>query len=482
MIRAPRILFYRLVLIWMALFSTSVIHAQEGEPLFTATGQTGLIQQLPSNPQVGTIAYVRTHTVDEIRLVEANGSNDRMLWTHDQSMSGDNNTIWSLAWRQDASELAFASTHESACSLDHSDIYVVGADGSRYRRLTQGPGCAALANYPQGTVRIPVENNSILGDSIDIFLYLQGASSAQRVMLPPGGSTVVTFDNVADFGDGEDGLQVATAISGANRYIHASTAVDVKAGQTVTAGTAYLFTPSNFGFEPRSPSWRNDGSQIAYVFGFNNLYGIAPDPEPLSFGDVLLAETVELPEMVHHVAYGPTPARAHQLLYQGSEYNTLDPSQSHSSIYLLSEGSNTIGERLVSYEFTDYILDLEWLPDGSGFIYSVTEGEFFSDERGANLFVYDFASKQTTRVTNFTGEFAGRFSVSPDGQQIVFERASDMAEIGFDLVAPDLWIIHRDGSGLRLFLENGRAPAWSPGALQGGNEANQQIFIPFVHR
>jgi TolB protein len=469
-------------LICIVLFSTSVIYAQEGEPLFAATGQTGSMQQLPTEPQVGTIAYVRTHTVDEIRLVESDGSNNRMLWTHDQSMSEGNNTIWSLAWRPDASELAFASTHESRCSLDHSDIYAVGADGSRYRRLTQGPGCAALANYPQGTVRIPVENNSILGDSIDILLYLQGASSAQRVTLPPGGSAVVTFDNVADFGDGEDGLQVATAISGANRYIHASTAVDVKAGQTVTAGTAYLFTPSNFGFEPRSPSWRNDGSKIAYVFGFNNLYGIAPDPEPLSFGDLLLAETVDLPEMVHHVAYSPTPARAGQLLYQGSEYSVSDDSESHSSIYLVTEASNTIGERLVSHEFTDYILDVEWLPDGSGFIYSVTEGEFFSDERGANLFVYDFASKKTSRLTNFTGEFAGRFSVSPDGQQIVFERADDMAQIGFDLVAPDLWVIHRDGSGLRLLVENGRAPAWSPGPLQSPQQPTSQIFIPFVQR
>ena len=57
---------------------------------------------------------------------------------------------------------------------------------------------------------------------------------------------------------------------------------------------------------------------------------------------------------------------------------------------------------------------------------------------------------------------AGKLSVSPDGRQIVFERAAAMQDpYGDTLTNPDLWIVNRDGSGPRLLVKNGSAPAWS---------------------
>jgi hypothetical protein len=164
--------------------------------------------------------------------------------------------------------LAFASTHENWCSINYADIYAVSAISSGYRRITQAPDCNALADYPQGTVQIPVVNNSILGESVDVFLYFQGASGVKQVSLPPNGSTVVTFTDVADFGDV---VQFAVEIKGADRTVHASTAVYVQAGATVQTATVYVPGGVASGLEARWPTWRRDGSKVGYVTGFNSL-------------------------------------------------------------------------------------------------------------------------------------------------------------------------------------------------------------------
>ncbi|HEX8682956.1 MAG TPA: hypothetical protein VF707_11620, partial [Ardenticatenaceae bacterium] len=168
------------------------------------------------------IAYVRGDTRDEIRLVAPDGSNDRRLWAHGLDDPHEVYGVLNLTWRRDGSELAFASTHENWCSLNHSDVFAIRANGTDYRRVTEAPACDALATYPKGTVEVPVENNNFLGESWTGFIYFQGAPSIQQVSLPAGGSTIVTFNNVADFGD--DYLQIAAIIQGGNRAIDVGTA------------------------------------------------------------------------------------------------------------------------------------------------------------------------------------------------------------------------------------------------------------------
>jgi len=69
--------------------------------------------QTPSNPPAApsnaTIAYARG---GEIRLVEPDGTNDRSLWTVPRPDLPY--TVTSLAWKPDATELAFSSDHEEA--------------------------------------------------------------------------------------------------------------------------------------------------------------------------------------------------------------------------------------------------------------------------------------------------------------------------------------------------------------------------------
>src|ERR1041385_643002 len=103
----------------------------------------------------GTIAYVRDST--EIRLIDADGSNDRRVWTHPDARKELG--IDSLAWRPDGQELAFSSSHAAVASLYHADIYTIRRDGSGLRKLTNPPDRSEYARYPKGTVSVTVRND-----------------------------------------------------------------------------------------------------------------------------------------------------------------------------------------------------------------------------------------------------------------------------------------------------------------------------------
>jgi hypothetical protein len=439
-------------LVLCGLILVAILMPQSSHPLLAA-------------PLPGTIAYVRADTLDEIRLIEPDGSKDRRLWTHGQADPENVYQIRSVAWRPDAREIAFASSHEFECSVNESDVFVIANDGSNERRITQAPACAGLAGLPKGAVSVPVQNSS--GESLTGFLYFQGARSAQSVALPPGGSGLITFLDVADFGDTLQMPVLIMPLEG-GRQLGFAAAADIQPGGTVRTSTLFLSGAATIGREARWPTWRSDSSQLGYVFGFNSLYRIDPNPSPLEDGDKLVsADWSALPDFADHLAWGPMPAHANEILYAGNDaFDSED-------IYLIAEGSANRGQQLVSYEANQFIRGLAWLPDSSGFVYSVIETEFFEPKR-ANLFEYDFASKQVTRLTNFGDEFAGQLSVSPDSQQIIFERSASKE----DGAPTDLWVMNRDGAGLRLLVHNGARPSWSQRAIQVPNK----IYLPFVRR
>ena len=78
----------------------------------------------------------------------------------------------------------------------------------------------------------------------------------------------------------------------------------------------------------------------------------------------------------------------------------------------------------------------------------------------ANIFRYDFASRQVSQVTQLQNEFTGAFTISPDGQWIVFERSKTLDNDR----AIDLWIVGMNGRIPRLLTRNGFAPSWSADA------------------
>jgi hypothetical protein len=399
----------------------------------------------PTQPRTGTIAFVRPggQAADEIWLIEPDGSNPRRIWDVGQADPNGIAEISDLDWRPDATELAFASDHEFACSLFDSDLYGIRPDGNGHRRITNGPLCAELASYPQGAVSVTVRNFTTLSP---LFVYVQGAPEVQSVLIPQGGSATVTFNHVADFGD--EVLQQAVAIWGLDRWLAPIALVDVRPGQTTHAGTIDVGGTGFQNFGAYVPSWYSDGARLGYILtSAGSMYGLPATPAAGDHGQPLLnLAQGEIPSS-DVLDWGPAPTHTNELLYA---------SYLNSGIYRVTEGSDTPGTKLFDTGI-EQVIDVQWLPDGSGFLYTQT-GEFRSQ---ANVFHYDFTSQAVAPLTTLTNEFAIDLSPSPDSQWVVFERSATL-----DLTSGDLWIMRRDGTELRLLVENGLRPSWSARAPQ----------------
>jgi len=118
----------------------------------------------------GTIAYTNSR---EIRLIESDGSDDRVVWMVPDTAYA----VSRLAWSPDGEEIAFASDHEMATSFYERDIYGIRPDGTGLRKLTNPPIYQELASYEKGTVTVAVSNFS--GDGGPFFVYVSGAAAPQ---------------------------------------------------------------------------------------------------------------------------------------------------------------------------------------------------------------------------------------------------------------------------------------------------------------
>jgi hypothetical protein len=164
------------------------------------------------------------------------------------------------------------------------------------------------------------------------------------------------------------------------------------------------------------------------------------------------------------LAYGPTQALSDQLLYAG--YNpAIGDGGDH--IYLETIGQMEPGQVVINSSDLngDGFKGLAWLPDGSGFVYSMEED--FTQR--ANIFRYSFSTGQSTRLTDYPTSFWTRgLSVSPDGTQIVYALQTQ-GENWWDNPPMDLYLMNIDGSDNRLFVVDGHDPNWSVGYVVPDN-------------
>jgi TolB protein len=411
----------------------------------------------------GTIAYVKRSTHD-VRLISPDGTGDRVLWTAPLPLG-----LWGpldLAWRPDGRELAFSSEHEETCSWYQSDVYAIGYDGNGYRRVTNSPACAVLATLPKGSVTVSVDNYMGVGAQA----YVQGAPGIQSV--PPGYSTV-TFNNVADLGPGV--LQPPAGLYGVYRFMPYPPFPDVQPNTTVPGGNL-IFTSVYSGidaFGAGKVSWKADGSALAY--GMRTSSGIAQIPANPPYG----SQGADLPVVDYAgpnlIAWGPSPATKEKYLY----YSDSSPWQENvEGIYLNAVGDTSGGTQLVLIPdyAGQYIHDIEWLPDASGFLFSLYYGDF---EFYADIFEYNLQTQAITKLTPSLRDDVGyggahAFSISPDGQQIVFERGADFP---YDTTS-SLWMMNRDGSGLHKLADDAGRPAWG----QTPAPLTPRVFLPLLTR
>lgn len=362
-----------------------------------------MVQPVAASAGQDAIAYVLPNDVtgDEIHLINPDGTQDRQIWHTGTSGVTTEPDVRDLAWKPDASELAFWSRFQEACSFYNGDIYAIRSDGLGFRRVTAPPACGVNPGLPTGTVKLNVVNNT--GAYTTFIVYIEGAPGPKSVSLSSFGSATVTFTNVMDYGDKVP--QWAVAIYGLYRFTSVSAHADVIAGQTVwTNGALYLdYATEHWGWG--SPTYNNDGSMMAYFFGSGTIY-TAPSGHttPGGVGTYLLnlPSGTLMPGSPKRLQWG-RGTHAQQLLYQGFDWDAIGD-----AIYLVNEGSTDPGTEvlLIDNDMSGRVaLGLAWLPDGSGFIYSATERDPETFQRFGNVFEFNFATQQSTRITNFTSGF-----------------------------------------------------------------------------
>jgi Tol biopolymer transport system component len=418
------------------------------------------------------IAFVRSNdqTGDEIWLIDPEGTNERRIWHTSVPGAEGIQDVNSLTWSPDGRELAFASRHEAGCSFFGRDIYTIREDGSGYRRVTAPPACAQRAGLPKGTVVVSLFNWSATAGPFTV--YFQGAEAPKEMVLPTGVTTTVTFENVADYGDK---LQWAVAIFGGLRFHDVLANVDVIPGQVVETRGVLPIMGAVEGWGFHTPTWRSDGTQIAYIFGASGaIFGLpANNQVPGEIGvELIQPDLSEKPGDPKLLSYAPVAARANQLLYEAYDFHG-----EGATIFLVEEGAGSHGQAVlaVGEDIGRAVLGLAWLPDGSGFLYSATED--FNEI--ANMYVYRFATETSTRLTNFSSGFTREMSISPDGERVVFEH--QYAGEWTDGDPPiDLWMMNIDGDELSPFLEDAHSPAWGKQAASLAPAFN--LFVPLIIR
>jgi TolB protein len=391
----------------------------------------------------GIIAYVQLSTHD-IHLVSPDGTGDRVLWTAPRAFFVD--PPYELAWRPDGRELAFTSDHEAWASWYESDVYAVGSDGTGYRRITNAPAAAELAKLPKGSVTVSVSNWT--ADRVQV--YVAGAPELRSV----AGDGEMTFDDVADLGP--EVPQPAIGIFGMYRIMSSPPLADVQPNETVSGGNLIIAQYSGIRFFGAGKvSWKADGSALAYAM--RTCSGISQIPALPKYGSIGRDLPVVADASPGLVAWGPTPDTNDRYLYR-SGYDILD--EERGGIYLNTVGDASGGTKLLPTYRAELVRDIEWLPDASGFLFTQM---YVPLGIVTDVFEYSFATEQVKQLTDLKDDSARGLSISPDGRQVAFERE------GTDATS-SLWIMNRDGSGLRKLADDAGRPAWGqlPGARTPG--------------
>ena len=400
-----------------------------------------------------TIVYVKEDG-RELRLIQPDGSNDRLLWRVPDSVIGS--AITSVAWRPDAKQIAFTSSHEGTCSEFCHDIYLINPDGSHLRRLTNAPACAELDNYPKGIARVQIENRLV--NITDFYIYIEGVAVAAHVPFATNTAVEITFYQTADLGPGV--MQSAVAIYGNSRWHDPAIMADVVAGGDTYLGRLIISGNGTLAYGASHVSWNPDGDRLAYQLGQGSLWQVGLDVPILGDGGPLLDP------QVNNTVAGTDPDWSpvgNEVLYQNT-------TTSNFNISRVDVGATNTGTPLAS---VTYISGLDWFTDGSGFV--VADDDALLSH--TDLYTMTFADNSIGQLTQTSGhQAAAEPSMSPDDSQIVYTYAEDVRA---NPLNPQLRMMNSDGSGDHLLVAGGRLADWSRVAPSA---SDYKVFLPNVRR
>jgi WD40 repeat protein len=418
------------------------------------------------------IAYVTpSRGESEVRLAAPDGNTIHTLFKVPKGTHPDNG-VDSLAWSPDGKRLAFSSSHDWARSLNMSDIYVIPRTGGTPRRPTSPPDPADYDRYRKGKVKVTIQSVAIQSSEMSVFI--EGATKAEDFTGIKGMTYTVTFDDVADLGEGVRQyvrLFRTPASSFGACWGDLGVFADVEAGKTVDAGSLTWSNRINC-TRAFSPTWL-DNETIAALFvepysgvsRRNNVLAFAADGAAGARGRRLVDWSQQATTNRLSAIYaGPKGAEQYLALLQPFATGSLvllAPTQDYAQLTraTIAGCPKTICK----------IFGLAWRPDGKALFLSETQKAVTGPQPREAAVLYEADAVGTRReFLNLPNEVIGRIAVSPDGKTLAFERAKrvintvDNVYFGDRAQCPcSIWLVDTDGSNLREFAADGRAPAWT---------------------
>lgn len=415
------------------------------------------------------IAYVAS-SIDhsEIRMVNPDGSDDQLVWRSPVIRPAVDMIGW-LDWKPNGSEIMFDSGHDWTRSMAIRDLYGVAPDGSQLRRLSAPPGPQGSANLPTGQVTFIADAT----ESGDVQLYIEGMLEPIEYFARSGESYMITA-TVADWGEDvrqfiriydPDPLSPACNFS-------AEGWVDVIPGQLTDYGRINFPLFANSCPVLFSPTWFSDNQSIIYLRrdpssagGTDNNVWLTEDGIGASFIGTRLIDmsNYTFRDPLYRIVAAPAGEREGDFLILENQTN---PFIVYGNVTNPNPESGFRPNQCDGVKCE--ILDIQWLPDSSGFLFSLYDEALGGGSFTGSIIQYKFDTAQYSTIYSVENVALGKFSISPDGSQIVTEISGQLADdvnaftYGPRLLCPcAIWVINSDGSGEYQLAADGRAPAWS---------------------
>lgn len=376
---------------------------------------------------LGPIAFMGTGEdgyAQTVNLIEADGSGRKTVWTH--PAPGTPRVIYDLAWKPDSTEIAFSSDHEGAYSAFDSDVYGIRPDGTHLRRITNPPSKAELdaGSYSTGTVTGKILNNQ--GNVGPFLIYIQGADKALSLDIGEWkDETPFTISDVADLGDNAQYMVFIWGGTGCREYT--PTAVTVRPGEVTDMGTI-SFNGACGAYNSNHITWKGDGTELGVDIIAPRRFAAAGE----AIGRDLFASSLTADKP----SWSPVDD---SLLYH-------EKGSSARGIYRTTVGGDA-GNRLIAMGTGDFNVNMSWLPDGTGFVYTW----------GMELRQFLFDGNTDTVLFALDNEYPYNPSVSGDGKYVAFERQGSG-------VHSNIWVIQRTKlNRLWAVTEDGKSfnPDWA---------------------
>ncbi|WP_251358801.1 hypothetical protein [Kangiella sp. TOML190] len=409
-----------------------------------------------------------SHVGNSIQAISPDGNNQREIFSI-PDYAAKETSIWELAASPDGQRIAFASDHDWDRSYNTTNVYVIDANGDNLKRPSDAPSIDELAQYNTGKVQVKARR---LLKGGELSAWVQGAKEPSKQLLREGQTATFTLE-VADFGkDIYQYVRIFNHHPGHSNpcSFDAALKVDLIAGKTVDAGSMpMLFSvtcPLVY-----SPAWVDDQT-LAVIYSepdttlsSHNIWMVNADIKPNESASRWLdtRDNTTNNKITRVFAGGADSDQPAIVAFQSAAIATgLYVAPVKQPAEIKGGATNLCGEtiscKLTSIDATTdgkttiisaYGRDTR-LPDFAAIYISHNDGPF----------------KQILKLDN---QAIGTAAISPNGQQIVFDRAAKLSDSPQKVRFGDrpqcpcsIWRIDSDGKNLVQLVDDGRNPDWSP--------------------